>query len=55
MKNKSNYYRILHLTAETGWLDSPEIVKEVQAIGVTILDGRASPMNLSICKWNKSH
>jgi len=45
MKNKSSYYRILHLTAETGWLDSPEIIKEVQTIGATILDGRASPMN----------
>lgn len=55
MKNKSSYYRILLLTAEMGELDSPEIVKEVQTIGVTILDGRSSPVNLSICEWNKSH
>lgn len=45
MKNKSSYYKILHLTAEEGWLNHPEIVKEVQELGVTIPDGRASPMN----------
>ncbi|MBX9120397.1 hypothetical protein ACFDAA_18840 [Enterococcus casseliflavus] len=45
MKNKSSYYKILHLTAEEGWLNNPEIVKEVQELGVTIPDGRASPMN----------
>lgn len=45
MKNKSSYYKILHLTAEEGWLKNPEIVKEVQELGVTIPDGRASPMN----------
>ena len=45
MKNKSSYYRILHFNAEKGCLDSPEIVKDVQTIGTTILDGRASPMN----------
>lgn len=45
MKNKSSYYKILHLTAEEGWLNNPEIDKEVQELGVTIPDGRASPMN----------
>lgn len=33
------------MTAEAGWVDFPEIVKEVQKIGATISDGRASPMN----------
>lgn len=45
MKNKSSYYKILRLTAEEGWLDLPEIVKEVQDLGATISDGRASPVN----------
>ncbi|MGQ4226145.1 hypothetical protein [Enterococcus mundtii] len=45
MKNKSSCYKILHLPAEEGWLNNPEIVKEVQELGVTIPDGRASPMN----------
>ncbi|WP_429960899.1 hypothetical protein [Enterococcus sp. AZ012] len=45
MKRKDKYYRLLHLTAEAGWVDFPEIVKEVQKIGATISDGRASPMN----------
>ncbi len=45
MKNKRSNYKILLLTSEEGWLNCPEIVKEVQAIGSTISDGRASPMN----------
>ncbi|EYT94381.1 MULTISPECIES: hypothetical protein [Enterococcus] len=45
MKDKRSYYKILLLTAEEGWLNRPEIVKEVQAFGSTISDGRASPMN----------
>lgn len=45
MKDKRSYYKILLLTAEEGWLNRPEIVKEVQEIGSTISDGRASPMN----------
>lgn len=45
LKRKDKYYRLLHLTAEAGWVDFPEIVKEVQKIGATISDGRASPMN----------
>ncbi|MGQ4245060.1 hypothetical protein ACUD7I_16150 [Enterococcus casseliflavus] len=45
MKNKRSYYKILLLTSEEGGLNYPEIVKEVQAIGSTISDGRASPMN----------
>ncbi|WP_429976765.1 hypothetical protein [Enterococcus sp. AZ051] len=45
MKNKSSYYKILHLTTEEGWLNNPEIVKEVQELGITIPDRRASPMN----------
>lgn len=30
MKNKSSYYKILHLTAEEGWFNHPEIVKVKQ-------------------------
>ncbi|MBO1123732.1 hypothetical protein FQS88_17950 [Enterococcus casseliflavus] len=45
LKRKDKYYRLLHLTAEAGWVDFPEIVTEVQKIGATISDGRASPMN----------
>lgn len=45
MKNKSSFYKILHLTAEEGWLNNPEIVKEVQVLGETIPDGRVSPVN----------
>ncbi|EPH93060.1 hypothetical protein D922_02224 [Enterococcus faecalis 06-MB-DW-09] len=45
MKDKRSYNKILLLTSEEGWLNCPEIVKEVQAIGSTISDGRASPMN----------
>lgn len=35
----------MHLAAEEGELDHPEIVKEVQDIGASISDGRASPVN----------
>lgn len=45
MKSKDSYYKILSLTADERWLNRPEIVKEVQEIGSTIYDGRASPMN----------
>lgn len=45
MKNKDSYYKILRLTAEEGWLNHPEIVKEIQVLGKTISDGRASPLN----------
>lgn len=45
MKSKDSYYKILSLTADERWLNRPEIVKEVQEIGSTISDGRASPMN----------
>ncbi|GEB30279.1 Uncharacterised protein [Enterococcus casseliflavus] len=38
MENKRSYYKILSLAAEEGWLDYPEIVKEVQKIDATILD-----------------
>ena len=33
------------MTAEAEWMNYPEIVMEVQKIGSTISDGRASPMN----------
>lgn len=42
MKNKDSYYRILNLTAESGWINRPEVVQE---IGKSVTDGRASPMN----------
>lgn len=45
MKNKDSYYRILNLTAESGWINRPEVVQEVQEIGKSVTDGRASPMN----------
>ena len=45
MNDKKSYARILNLTADEGWLNQPKIVKEVQKIGATISDGRASPMN----------
>lgn len=45
MKNKDSYYRILNLTAESGWINRPEVVQEVQEIGKSVNDGRASPMN----------
>lgn len=45
MKNKDSYYRILNLTAESGWINRPEVVQEVQEIGKSVSDGRASPMN----------
>lgn len=45
MKRKDKYYKLLLLTAESEWMDFPEVVKEVQKIGATISDGRASPMN----------
>lgn len=43
MKNKDSYFRLLDLTAEKDWVKSPEIVKEVQAIGDTIRDNREKP------------
>ncbi len=45
LKRKDKYYRLLHLTAESGWTNYPEIVAEVQKIGATISDERASPTN----------
>lgn len=45
MKNKDSYFRILNLTAESGWINRPEVVQEVQEIGKSVTDGRASPMN----------
>lgn len=45
MNDKESYARILNLTADEEWLKHPKIVKEVQEIGATISDGRASPMN----------
>lgn len=45
MKRKDKYYKLLLLTADAEWMDFPEVVKEVQKIGSTISDGRASPMN----------
>ncbi len=45
MKNKDSYYRILNLTAESGWINRPEVVQVVQEIGKSVTDGRASPMN----------
>ncbi|MDH4720517.1 hypothetical protein PBN90_09390 [Enterococcus faecalis] len=45
MKRKDKYYRLLLLTAEAGWMDFPEVVKEIQEIGATISDSRSSPMN----------
>ena len=53
LKRKDKYYRLLHLTAEAGWVDFPEIVKEVQKIGATISDGRSSPMNYQDAKGIK--
>ncbi|MCD5186876.1 hypothetical protein IV471_16750 [Enterococcus gallinarum] len=53
LKRKDKYYRLLHLTAEAGWVDFPEIVKEVQKIGATIYDGRSSPMNYQDAKGIK--
>lgn len=53
LKRKDKYYRLLHLTAESGWMDFPEIVKEVQKIGAAISDGRASPMNYQDAKGIK--
>lgn len=32
LKRKDKCYKLLHLTAEAGWMDFPEIVKEVQKI-----------------------
>lgn len=37
MKNKDSYYRILNLTAESGWINRPEVVQEVQEIGKRVL------------------
>jgi len=45
MGNKDSYYRILNLTAELGWINRPEVVQEVQVIGKSITDERASPIN----------
>lgn len=45
MNDKESYARILNLTADDEWLNHPKIVKEVQEIGATISDDRASPMN----------
>lgn len=53
MKSKDSYYKILSLTADERWLNRPEIVKEVQEIGSTISDGRASPMNYQNAKGIK--
>lgn len=55
MKNKSSYYKILNLTAEEGWLNHPEIIKNVQELGGTIPYGRAIPYELPRGKWYKSN
>ena len=38
MKNKDSYYRILNLTAESGWINRPEVVQEVQGFCCKVLN-----------------